>query len=87
MANTEAVNDEQSRGQLQDVVSPSVDDAEWDDKKLRHAYTPANHRVALCGYDGPSTWRNEFVVPPNMCPICLAILPEYWNGLDWIKKG
>lgn len=58
---------------------------EWDDTKLRHAYFPKDHRSALCGYNGPSTWRNERSVPVNVCPICLAILSEYWDGAKWIK--
>jgi hypothetical protein len=58
---------------------------QWDDTKLRHAYLPVYPKaVALCGYDGPSTWRNESQPPPNICPLCAAILPEYWDGKKWI---
>jgi hypothetical protein len=55
--------------------------AEWDDTKLRHAYLRDNRRIALCGYDGPSTWKNEAIAPPNVCPICLALLPQYWDAI------
>ena len=67
------------------LVSPA--ECEWDDAKFRHAYTPSNRRVALCGYDGPSTWKNEWTVPENICPICIAILPEHLDLATrrWIK--
>jgi hypothetical protein len=56
---------------------PQQDITQWDDTKLRHAYWPNQHEVALCGYDGPSTWRGEKVVPPNVCPICHALRNDY----------
>jgi hypothetical protein len=63
----------------------AAETAEWDDTKFRHAYLPFQTKtVALCGYDGPSTWRNESQPPSNLCPICAAILPEYWDGEKWI---
>lgn len=46
---------------------------------LRHAYLPSNRHVALCGYCGPSTFKNEADVPPNVCAICVARLSEYWD--------
>lgn len=68
------------------LVSPELcEQEEWDDTKLRHAYLPNNHETALCGYAGPCTWANEIKPPPNVCPICLAILPEYWDGARWIR--
>lgn len=65
---------------------PKTETAEWNDADFRHAYHTDDHRTALCGYDGPSTWRNEHEPPSNLCPICAAILPEYWNGFTWIKS-
>ncbi len=59
---------------------------QWDDTKFRHAYFEHQHTVAMCGYTGPSTWKNEPTMPPNICPICASILPEYWDGKRWIKK-
>lgn len=58
---------------------------EWDDSAFRHAYFRDNQRVAMCGYDGPSTHRNEVTPPENLCPICGAIFPEFWDGTKWIK--
>ncbi|MDP2692447.1 MAG: hypothetical protein Q8O88_02270 [bacterium] len=55
---------------------------DWDDTKLRHAYLSSNRQVAFCGYDGPSTWKGEWEVPSNACPICLAILPEYFDMIN-----
>jgi hypothetical protein len=51
---------------------------EWDDSKFRHAYWPNGRvtKVAMCGYDGPSTWTGEKREPPNMCPICQALLRD-----------
>jgi hypothetical protein len=64
-----------------------ADECEWDDTKLRHAYRPSNRQVSLCGYDGPSTWKDEWSVPSNVCPICIAILPEFLNleTRQWLK--
>jgi hypothetical protein len=62
-------------------LSPELTDALWDDTKLRHAYLDGDRKVALCGYTGPSTWRGEKTVPPNVCPICLALLRDRgWRG-------
>ena len=65
------------------MVSPS----EWDDSKFRHAYRPSNQRVALCGYDGPSTRKGEWSIPTNACPICLAVLPDFADLVNqrWIQ--
>ncbi len=57
---------------------------------MRHAYKRDNHQVALCGYDGPSTWKAEWIPPSNVCQICLALLLElcdlenrrWLNGYD-----
>lgn len=69
----------------QETVEQSTETEEWDDTKLRHAYVPhASKQDALCGYRGPSTWRNERNIPPNVCPICLARLPEFWDGSRWL---
>lgn len=57
---------------------------EWDDAKFRHAYFPKDP-VAMCGYDGERTWKNEASPPDNLCPICAAIYPEYWDGSKWIS--
>ena len=67
--------------------NPTTEECVWDDAKLRHAYRPSIKQVALCGYDGPSTWKNEQGIPPNACPICLAVLPEFYNleQRRWIK--
>ena len=72
-------------GSLHPVVR--ADECEWDDTKLRHAYQPSNRRVALCGYAGPSTWKDEWSVPSNVCPICIAILPEFLDleNRKWLK--
>lgn len=66
----------------------SVQADEWDDTKFRHAYRPSNRKVALCGYAGPSTWKDEWTVPSNACPICMALLPEYLDLANrrWIKR-
>jgi hypothetical protein len=71
------------------LVSPICVTEEWDDTKLRHAYTPDQRAVALCGYNGKSTWGNEWPPPPNACPICLAILPAYWDASkqEWIRTN
>lgn len=61
------------------LVNPVCVTEEWDDTKLRHAYMPGPRQIALCGYDGPSTWKDEWPPPSNACPICLSILPEYWD--------
>lgn len=61
------------------------DEAMWPETTFRHAYFPHDQKIAICGYDGPSTWKNECAVPANVCPICRAVLPEFWNGSEWIK--
>jgi len=64
--------------QLSPVLTGAPTLEEWDDTKLRHAYWPNGivQKVAMCGYDGPSTWKGGIVVPPNVCPICLALLRD-----------
>jgi len=75
--------------QTTEKVTPQEPDLEphevWDDTKLRHAYFPSDRKVAMCGYAGPSTFKGECQVPANVCPICIAILPEYWDGKKWFK--
>jgi hypothetical protein len=50
----------------------------WDDTEFRHAYWPngIKTKVAMCGYDGPSTWTGEKREPPSMCPICQALIRD-----------
>lgn len=74
-------------------MTPTITDVEceqaqeWNDAAFRHAYSPKNRQVSLCGYDGPSTWKNEWTLPSNACPICMAILPEHVNmkTRQWIR--
>jgi len=65
------------------IESPLCEVEEWDDTKFRHAYLQAhlsrNKTVSICGYDGPSTYRQESDIPENVCPICIALLPEHWD--------
>ena len=67
----------------------ATDDAVWPEASFRHAYLPEDHRVAICGYDGPSTWKCEGDEPRNLCPICRAVLPEFWDSERkvWIKHS
>jgi hypothetical protein len=59
------------------VVNHDECECDWDDTKLRHAYkNSVDPRVALCGYDGPSTWTGEWTPPANVCPICLALVMD-----------
>jgi len=80
MANNQQV---EAAPALSEGLTPN--EAVWPEAAFRHAYFPHDQRVAICGYAGPSTWKNEGAVPPNACPICCAVLPEFWNGHEWIK--